>query len=130
MVKLYITTDRTFRYNVRSNNKHMSELHNLIKKKTDELHTCTENNRQNYNLVSRTNGFNRMIYSAYTELYNKYINLINDLTKYRNSLQETEDKLKDTNEKYENLLGVYNENVSKCEKLKNKDIEIKEETKM
>jgi len=130
MVKLYITTDRTFRYNVRSNNKQISELNNLIKKKTNEMHMCIENNRHYYNLLSRTNGFNRWIYSTYTDLYKKYMILINDLTKCRNSLQETEDKLKKANEKYENLAGVYNENVTKYERLKNEDNEIKEETKM
>ncbi len=130
MVKLYITTDRTFRYNVRSNNKQISELNNLIKKKTNEMHMCIENNRQYYNLLSRTNGYNKWIYSAYTELYKKYVNLIDDLTDCRNSLQETKDKLKKTYEKYENLADLYNKNVTKCERLKNEDSEIKKETKI
>jgi hypothetical protein len=68
MVKLYITTDRTFRYNVRTNNKHVSDLKTVIVKKTGEIHKCIEINRQTHNTISRTNGFNRMIYNAYSEL--------------------------------------------------------------
>ncbi len=133
MVKLYITTDRTHRYNVRTNNKQISELHNVIKKKTDEVHMCIENNRQNYNVLSRTNGFNRMIYTAYSELYKKYVNLIEDFNKCRTSLEATENKLQNVNEMYENLEDIYNERVTECERLKNivpEEPKIQEENKV
>lgn len=131
MVKLHITTDRTFRYNKRCNEKQVSEMKYIIKKKTDEVHNYIEDNRQIGNLLSRTNGFNRMIYNAYSELYKKYINLTHDFDKIRVTLRETETKLAEITEMYENLEDLYNDKVAECEKLKKSDIleegEIKEE---
>ena len=131
MVKLYITTDRTFRYNKRCNEKQVSEMKHIIKKKTDEVHYFIENNRQIGNILSRTNGFNKMIYNAYSELYKKYTNLIHDFDKLRVTLCNTEAKLKETTDLYENLEDIYNEKVAECERLKKTDIleegEIKEE---
>jgi hypothetical protein len=131
MVKLYITTDRTFRYNNRCNEKQFSEMKCIIKKKTDEVHNYMENTRQIGNVLSRTNGFNRMIYQAYSELYKKYTDVIRYVDRMTISLRETESKLKDTTELYENLEDVYNEKVAECERLKKTDTleegEIKEE---
>lgn len=131
MVKLYIATDRTFRYNNRCNEKKVSEMKHIIKKKTDEVHNYIENNRQIGNILSRTNGFNKMIYNAYSELYKKYTNLIHDFDKLRVTLRNTDAKLKETTELYENLEDVYDEKVEECERLKKCDItdrgEIKEE---
>lgn len=118
MVKLHITTDRTFRYNKRCNEKRFSEMNYNIKKKTDEVHNYIEDNRQIGNVLSRTNGFNRMIYKAYSELYKKYTNLIGNFDKLRVSFRDTEAKLKETAELYENLENVYNEKVAECERLK------------
>jgi len=122
MVKLYITTDRTFRYNKRCNEKQVSEMKHIIKKKTDEVHYFIENNRQIGNILSRTNGFNKMIYNAYSELYKKYTNLIHDFDKLRVTLCNTEAKLKETTDLYENLEDIYNEKVAECERLKKTDI--------
>lgn len=131
MVKLYITTDRTFRYNKRCNEKQVSEMKHIIKKKTDEVHKCIENNRQIGNILSRTNGFNKMIYNAYSELYKKYTDLIHSFDKLRVTLRNTEEKLKETTDLYENLEDIYNEKVAECERLKKSDTsqenEIKEE---
>lgn len=131
MVKLYITTDRTFRYNNRCNEKQFSEMKCIIKKKTDEVHNYMENTRQIGNVLSRTNGFNRMIYQTYSELYKKYTDVIRYVDRMTISLRETESKLKDTTELYENLEDVYNEKVAECERLKKTDTleegEIKEE---
>lgn len=131
MVKLYITTDRTFRYNKRCNEKQVSEMKHIIKKKTDEVHKCIENNRQIGNILSRTNGFNKMIYNAYSELYEKYKDLIHNSDKLRVTLRNTEEKLKETTDLYENLEDIYNEKVAECERLKKTDIseegKIKEE---
>ncbi len=129
MVKLYITTDRTFRYNVRTNNKHISDLKTVIVKKTDEVHNYMENTRQIGNVLSRTNGFNRMIYQAYSELYKKYTDVIRYVDRMTISLRETESKLKDTTELYENLEDVYNEKVAECERLKKTDTLEEGETK-
>jgi hypothetical protein len=129
MVKLYITTDRTFRYNNRCNEKQFSEMKHIIKKKTDEVHYFIENNRQIGNILSRTNGFNKMIYNAYSELYKKYTNLIHDFDKLRVTLCNTESKLKDTTELYENLEDIYNEKVAECERLKKTDTLEEGETK-
>ncbi len=115
MVKLHIITDRTFRYNVRSNNKRFSELNNIIKKKTDDVNRYTEDSRQVYNSIARTNGFNRMIYNSYSELYKKYMELIGDFDKCRNSLRQKEKELADTTEMYNNLEEIYNEKVSDLE---------------
>lgn len=131
MVKLYITTDRTFRYNKRCNEKQVSEMKHIINKKTDEVHKCIENNRQIGNILSRTNGFNKMIYNAYSELYKKYTNLIHDFHKLRVTLHNTEEKLKETTDLYKNLEDIYNEKVAECEILKKTETleegEIKEE---
>ena len=131
MVKLHITTDRTFRYNKRCNEKQVSEMKYIIKKKTDEVHNYIEDNRQIGNHLSRTNGFNKMIYNAYSELYEKYINLTHDIDKLRVTLRNTEANLNETTEMYENLEEIYNEKVEECESLKKSDIleegEIKEE---
>ena len=128
MVKLYITTERTFRYNNRCNEKQISEMKHIIKKKTDEVHKCIEHNRHIGNILSRTNGFNRMIYNTYSELYKKYINLIQNFDKLRVTLRDTETKLKETTDLYENLEDIYNEKVSECERLKkSEETEIKEE---
>lgn len=131
MVKFYITTDRTFRYNKRCNEKQVSEMKHIIKKKTDEVHKCIENNRQIGNILSRTNGFNKMIYNAYSELYKKYTDLIHNSDKLRVTLCNTEAKLKETTDLYENLEDIYNEKVAECERLKKSDTsqegEIKEE---
>lgn len=131
MVKLYITTDRTFRYNKRCNEKQVSEMKHIIKKKTDEMNKCIEHNRQIGNVLSRTNGFNRMIYNTYSELYKKYTSVIQNFDKLRVTLRETETKLAETIEMYENLEDIYNEKVAECERLKKSDIsqetEIKEE---
>ena len=121
MVKLYITTDRTFRYNKRSNVKQISEMKHIIKKKTDEVHKCIEHNRQIVNILSRTNGFNRMIYNTYSELYKKYTSVIQNFDKLRVTLRETETKLAETTEMYENLEDIYNDKVSECERLKKSD---------
>ena len=131
MVKLYITTERTFRYNKRCNEKQVSEMKYIIKKKTDEVHNCIEHNRQIGNVLSRTNGFNRMIYNTYSELYKKYTNVIRDFDKMRLTLRDTEAKLKETTEMYENLEDIYDEKVAECERLKKTETleegEIKEE---
>jgi len=131
MVKLYITTDRTFRYNNRCNEKQISEMKHIIKKKTDEVHNCIEDNRRIGNILSRTNGFNRMIYNTYSELYKKYTDLIQNFDKLRVTLRETETKLAETTEMYENLEDIYNDKVAECERLKKSDTleegEIKEE---
>ena len=121
MVKLYITTDRTFRYNKRCNEKQVSEMKHIIKKKTDEVYKCIEHNRQIGNVLSRTNGFNRMIYNTYSELYKKYTNLIQNFDKTRVTLRDTEEKLKETTDLYENLEDIYNEKVAECERLKKSD---------
>lgn len=131
MVKLYITTDRTFRYNKRCNEKQVSEMKCIINKKTDEVHYFIESNRQIKNVLSRTNGFNKMIYNAYSELYKKYTELIHNFDELRVTLCNTEEKLKETTDLYENLEDIYNEKVAECERLKKTDIseecEIKEE---
>ena len=129
MVKLYITTDRTFRYNNRCNEKQFSEMKCIIKKKTDEVHNYMENTRQIGNVLSRTNGFNRMIYQAYSELYKKYTDVIRYVDRMTISLRETESKLNDTTELYENLEDVYNEKVAECERLKKTDTLEEGETK-
>jgi hypothetical protein len=129
MVKLYITTDRTFRYNKRCNEKQVSEMKCIIKKKTHEVHNYMENTRQIGNVLSRTNGFNKMIYNAYSELYKKYTNLIHDFDKLRVTLCNTEAKLKETTDLYENLEDIYNEKVAECERLKKTDILEEGETK-
>ena len=121
MVKLYITTERTFRYNNRCNEKQISEMKQIIKKKTDELHNCIEHNRRIGNTLSRTNGFNRMIYNTYSELYKKYTNVIENFDKLRVTLRETETKLAETSEMYENLEDIYNDKVAECERLKKSD---------
>ena len=121
MVKLYITTERTFRYNNRCNEKQFSEMKCIIKKKTDEVHNYMENTRQIGNVLSRTNGFNRMIYQAYSELYKKYTDVIRYVDRMTISLRETESKLKDTTELYQNLEDIYNEKVAECERLKKTD---------
>lgn len=118
MVKLYITTDRTFRYNNRCNEKQVSEMKHIIKKKTDEVHKCIEHNRQIGNVLSRTNGFNRMIYNTYSELYKKYTCVIQNFDKLRVTLRETETKLAETTEMYENLEDIYNDKLAECERLK------------
>ena len=131
MVKLYITTDRTFRYNKRCNEKQVSEMKCIINTTTDEVHYFIESNRQIKNVLSRTNGFNKMIYNAYSELYKKYTELIHNFDELRVTLCNTEEKLKETTELYENLEDIYNEKVAECERLKKTDIseecEIKEE---
>lgn len=129
MVKLYITTDRTFRYNNRCNEKQFSEMKHIIKKKTDEVHNYMENTRQIGNVLSRTNGFNKMIYQAYSELYKKYTDVIRYVDRMTISLRETESKLKDTTELYENLEDIYNEKVAECERLKKTDTLEEGETK-
>ena len=118
MVKLYITTDRTFRYNKRCNEKQVSEMKQIIKKKTDEVHKCIEHNRQIGNVLSRTKGFNIMIYNTYSELYKKYTNVIQNFDKLRVTLRETETKLAETTDMYENLEDIYNDKVAECERLK------------
>ena len=130
MVKLYITTDRTFRYNNRCNEKQISEMKHIIKKKTDEVHSCIEHNRRLGNVLSRTNGFNRMIYDTYSQLYRKYTDVIQNFDKMRVTLRETEKKLTETTEMYENLEQIYNDKVAECERLKQSETsqeEIKEE---
>lgn len=129
MVKLYITTDRTFRYNNRCNNKQISEMNHIIKKKTDEVHNCIEHNRRIGNVLSRTNGFNRMIYNTYSELYKKYTDLIQNSDKLRVTLRETETKLAETTELYENLEDIYNDKLAECERLKKSDTTQEEEIK-
>lgn len=130
MVNFYTTTDRTHRYHKRCNEKQVLEMKYIIKKKTDEVHYYIEHNRKIANLLSRTNGFNRMIYNAYSGLYKKYTNVIQDFDKLRVTQRDTEAKLKETEELYENLEYIYNEKVSECEKLKRtnnlEDCEIKE----
>ena len=121
MVKLYITTDRTFRYDVRSNNKQLFELNNTIKKKTNDLNMYIEDNRQICNSLSRTNGFNRMIYNSYSELYKKYTNIIGEFDKCRNYLLQKEKELEENVNLYNNLEDIYNEKVTECEKLKNSE---------
>jgi len=103
-----------------------------IKKKTDEVHKYIEDNRQIGNVLSRTNKFNRIIYTTYSELYNKYIDIIAVFDKTRVSFNETKQKLDETTELYENLVEIYNDKVSECERLKNnlEEGEIKEENKM
>lgn len=131
MVKLHITTERAFRYNKRCNEKQVSEMKHIIKKKTDEVHSFIEHNRQIGNVLSRTNGFNRMIYNAYSELYKKYTSVIQNIDNLRVTLRETETKLAETTEMYENLEDIYNDKVAECERLKKSDMlqegEIKEE---
>ena len=131
MVKLYITTDRTFRYNNRCNEKQISEMKYIIKTKTNEANNFIENIRKITNTLSRTNGFNRMIYDTYSELYKRYTNLIQDFDKLRVTLRNTEEKLKETTDLYENLEDIYNEKVAECERLKKtenlEEGEIKEE---
>ena len=121
MVKLYITTDRTFRYNNRCNEKQISEMKHIIKRKTDEMHNCIEHNRRLGNVLSRTNGFNRMIYDTYSGLYRKYTDVIQNFDKLRVTLRETEKKLAETTEMYENLEEIYNDKVAECERLKKSD---------
>jgi hypothetical protein len=127
MVKLYITTDRNFRHNVRCNKKNLSELKDIIKKKTDEIHMYIESERQLYNSFVRSRAFNKTIYETYSELYTKYINLVNNFDNIRKSLYDTEKKLDETTELYKNLEDVYNEKVAECERLKKN---IKEENIM
>jgi hypothetical protein len=95
------------------------------------MNKCIEHNRQIGNVLSRTNGFNRMIYNTYSELYKKYTNLIQNFDKTRVTLRDTEEKLKETTDLYENLEDIYNEKVAECERLKKSDTsqetEIKEE---
>tara|TARA_B100000768_G_C11279577_1_gene377775 strand:- start:1810 stop:2112 length:303 start_codon:yes stop_codon:yes gene_type:complete len=90
-------------------------LNNIIKKKTDDVNRYTEDSRQVYNSIARTNGFNRMIYNSYSELYKKYMELIGDFDKCRNSLRQKEKELADTTEMYNNLEEIYNEKVSDLE---------------
>ena len=117
MVKLYITTERVARYNKRCNNKQISEMQSIIKKKTDDVHEFIEDNRQISNSLSRSNGFNKMIYNAYSGLYNRYTNIVREFDKMRVYLRVTEEKLKKTTELYENLEDIYNEKVEECERL-------------
>lgn len=129
MVKLYITTDRTFRYNKRCNEKQVSEMKHIIKKKTDEMNKCIEHNRRLGNVLSRTNGFNRMIYDTYSQLYRKYTDVIQNFDKLRVTLRETEKKLAETTEMYENLEDIYNDKVAECERLKQSETSQEEEIK-
>lgn len=131
MVKLYITTDRNFRYNVRSNKKNLRELKDIIKKKTDDVHMYIERERQLHNSLVRSRAFNKTIYQTYSGLYTKYTELVENFVNIKNSLYDTEEKLKETTELYKNLEDVYNEKVAECERLK-KDVktEIKEENIM
>ena len=129
MVKLYITTDRTFRYNNRCNEKQISEMKHIIKKKTDEVHSYIEHNRRLGNVLSRTNGFNRMIYDTYSQLYRKYTDVIQNFDKLRVTLRETEKKLAETTEMYENLEDIYNDKVAECERLKQSETSQEEEIK-
>lgn len=121
MVKFYITTDRTFRYNDRCNKKQISEMKCIIKTKTNEVNNCIEHNRKINNTLSRTNGFNRMIYNTYSDLYKRYTSVIQEFDKLRVTLRNTEEKLKDTTEMYENLEDIYNEKAVECERLKKTD---------
>jgi predicted RNase H-like nuclease len=122
MVKLHIITERTFRYNRRCNKKQVSEMKYIINEKTDEVHGFIEHTRQLTNTLSRTNGFNKVIYHAYSGLYKKYIEVIQDFDRLRVSMRDTETKLKETTELYENLEDVYNEKVAECERLKKTEI--------
>jgi membrane-bound lytic murein transglycosylase len=131
MVKLYITTDRNFRHNVRCNKKNLSELKDVIKKKTDEVHMYIERERQLYNSYVRSRAFNKTIYETYSDLYVKNAELDKNFNNIKKSLCDAEEKLKETTELYKNLEDIYNEKVSECERLK-KDVktEIKEENIM
>tara|TARA_B110001450_G_scaffold125345_1_gene117961 strand:- start:2577 stop:3002 length:426 start_codon:yes stop_codon:yes gene_type:complete len=103
MGKIYTFSDRTYRYNSRTNKKLISDLNSEIKKKTEESKKNASGYLNNYNCLVRTNSYNQFIYSVYINLHNKYRDLYELFIKTDKNLKETVNSLKVLQNQYDIL---------------------------
>lgn len=96
MGKIYTFSDRTYRYNSRTNKKVILDLNSKIKKNASEY-------LNNYNCLVRTNGYNKFIYSVYINLHSKYKDLYELFINTDKNLKETVSSLKVLQNKYDDL---------------------------
>ena len=130
MVKYHTLTDRTYRYNMRSNIKCINELSSEINKKVEENNTIRRLLVDTVNKCKRINSSYCFVHKNYTDIYNSYNDLLQDFTNttnLNNELKNGNQELTNTNNiletknadlnntlvsletKYNNLLFKYDE---------------------
>ena len=136
MVKYHTLTDRTYRYNKRSNIKYINELSSEIKKKVEENTSIRRSLVDTINQCKRINSSYCFIHKNYTDIYNSYNDLLKDFTNatnLNNELKNGNQELTNTNNiletrntdlnntlvsletKYNNLLFKYDELLDEIE---------------
>ena len=100
MVKYHTLTDRTYRYNKRSNIKCINELSSEINKKVEENNTIRRSLVDTVNKCKRINSSYCFVHKNYTDIYNSYNDLLQDFTNatnLNNELKNGNQELTNTN---------------------------------